>query len=317
MTKETSKNKLSTETYKGVRDFYPEDMAVQNYIFSVWRKVAERFRYEEYGASILEPAELYRTKGSDEIVNEQMFTFTDRGGREVALRPEMTPTLARMVAARRKALKFPLRWYAIANCFRYERPQRGRRREHWQLNCDLMGVSGVEGDVEIISLAHAIMKEFGARDEDFIIKISNRRKLENALLANRIAKENVPAIFRLLDKKGKMPEEERKSELEKLGYNKTTTISTGAPDAENLRQRGITNIEFDSSIVRGFDYYTGMVFEVFDTSPESRRSLFGGGRYDNLLEMFGVEPIPTVGFGMGDVTIWDFLETHKLQMKYQ
>ncbi len=309
-----TETRLTTESYKGVRDFYPEDMAVQNYIFSVWRKVAEQFNYQEYSASILEYAELYRSKGSDEIVNEQMYVFNDKGEREVALRPEMTPSLARMIAAKRKSLKFPLRWYSIPNVFRYERPQRGRRREHWQLNCDIMGIADISAEVEIISLAYKIMKEFGAKDEDFIIKISNRKKLENALLANGIAKENVPAIFRLLDKKGKVPEEGRLSELEKLGYSKNATVLTWAPDAENLKREGITNIEFDSSIVRGFDYYTGMVFEVFDTNPLNLRSLFGGGRYDNLLEMFGVEPVPTVGFGMGDVTIRDFLETHNLPL---
>src|SRR3989344_2577114 len=144
------KNRFSTEPYKGARDFYPEDMAVQNYIFSVWRKVSEQSGYQEYSASLLEYAELYRNKGSEEIVNEQMYVFKDKGDREVALRPEMTPTLARMIAAKRRALKFPLRWYSIPNVFRYERPQRGRRREHWQLNCDLMGVAGIEAEVEII-----------------------------------------------------------------------------------------------------------------------------------------------------------------------
>src|SRR3989338_4346625 len=165
-------SKLDTAPYKGVQDFYPEDMVIQNYIFSVWRKVAERFEYQEYNASPLEPAELYRAKSGDEIVNEQMFTFTDKGDREVALRPEMTPTLARMVAARRRALKFPLRWYSIPNLFRYERPQRGRRREHWQLNCDIMGVADITADIEIIAIAHAIMKEFGASDETFEMRLN-------------------------------------------------------------------------------------------------------------------------------------------------
>ena len=160
-------SKLDTGPYKGVRDFYPEDMAIQNYIFKTWREVVEKVGYQEYGASILESAELYKNKTSEEIVNEQMFTFTDRGGREVALRPEMTPTLARMVAARRKSLKYPLRWYSIPNVFRYERPQRGRRREHWQLNCDLVGIAEIEAEVEIISLAHAIMKTFWAKNKDF------------------------------------------------------------------------------------------------------------------------------------------------------
>ncbi|MDO8604797.1 MAG: ATP phosphoribosyltransferase regulatory subunit, partial [bacterium] len=160
-----NKEGLSTESYKGVRDFYPEDMAVQNYIFDVWHKVAKQSGYQEYTASILEPAELYRQKSGDEIVNDQMYIFKDKGDREVALRPEMTPTLARMIAAKRKSLKFPLRWYSIPNLFRYERPQRGRKREHWQLNCDLLGTidnDPVNAEVEIISIAHKIMKEFGA-----------------------------------------------------------------------------------------------------------------------------------------------------------
>lgn len=308
--------KLSTEPYKGVRDFYPEDMAVQNHIFSTWKKVCEEFGYVEYAASLLEPAELYRSKGSDEIVNEQMFTFTDRGGREVALRPEMTPSLARMVAARRKSLRFPLRWYTIANCFRYERPQRGRKREHWQLNADVMGISGVEAEVEIILLAYKIMTEgFGAKDTDFEIKISNRAELEKALLEEGIKQGDIHGVFRLFDKEGKMPEEERQAELEKLGYRKDAEVKwySSVSDLETkLRERKINNIRFGPKIVRGFDYYTGMVFEVFDTHEDNRRSLFGGGRYDNLLELFGAEPVPTVGFGMGDVTIRDFLETHSL-----
>lgn len=314
---DTPKKPVSTEPYKGVRDFYPEDMAIQNYIFSTWKKVAESMEppYQEYATSILEPAELYRSKGSDEIVNEQMFTFIDRGEREVALRPEMTPSLARMVAAKRKSLKFPLRWYTIANCFRYERPQRGRKREHWQLNCDLLGIAGIEAEIEIIKLASDIMKEFGAKESDFVIKISNRKKLEETLIASGVEKVNVPVILRLLDKKGKIPDDERTSELTKLGYNETKATISWTDETKSFTDAGITNVEFDSSVVRGFDYYTGMVFEVFDTHADNRRSLFGGGRYDNLLEMFGVDPIPTVGFGMGDVTIRDFLETHGLKLK--
>ncbi|MDD4988838.1 MAG: ATP phosphoribosyltransferase regulatory subunit [Candidatus Pacebacteria bacterium] len=304
--------KLSTEPYKGVRDFYPEDMAVQNYIFSIWKKVAQEFKYQEYSASILEPAELYKAKGemSEEIVNEQMYTFTDKGDREVALRPEMTPTLARMVAAKRRSWKFPLRWFSIPNCFRYEKPQRGRKREHWQLNCDLMGIAEIEAEVEIISLAHKIMKEFGAKDEDFEIQINSRKLLESAY-----GKE----MFGLLDKKEKMEKAEFESEWQKLSDK--PYVETKLEDSPELikiikalADMGI-KAKFTPSITRGFDYYTGMVFEVFDTNPENRRALFGGGRYDNLLEMFGVEPVPTVGFGMGDVTMRDFLETHRLPLK--
>jgi len=258
--------KLSTEPYKGVQDFYPEDMRIQNHIFSTWRKVVEEAGYEEYGASPLELTEIYSEKSGAEIVNEQTFTFTDRGGRSVTLRPEMTPTLARMVAARRKSLRFPLRWYSIPNLFRYERPQRGRRREHYQLNVDIMGIAERSADMEIVSVAYKIMRAFGARDEDFEIRL------------------NFPNGGR--------------QDLDKF--------------VEELNSNGIRNVKIDETLARGQAYYTGIVFEIFDTSPENGRSLCGGGRYDNLLEIFDAEPIPTVGFGMGDVALKDFLETHKL-----
>ncbi|MEK7148081.1 MAG: ATP phosphoribosyltransferase regulatory subunit [Patescibacteria group bacterium] len=253
-------SKLSTDPYKGVQDFYPEDMRIQNYIFSVWREVSERFGYEEYSASPLEPTEIYTEKSGDEIVNQQTFTFTDRGGRSVTLRPEMTPTLARMIAAKRKSLKFPLRWYSIPNLFRYERPQKGRRREHYQLNCDLIGVAGIEGDKEMVSLAYSIMKEFGAKDEDFEIRINNA-------------------------------------------------------DVETFKDIG-PNFVYDPELARGQAYYTGMVFEIFDTNKENPRAICGGGRYDGLIEsLFGGEQsgvLPILGFGWGDITMRDFLETHKL-----
>ena len=308
-------NRLSTESYKGVRDFYPEDMKVQNHIYSVWRTEAEKSGYEEYSASILEYADLYRSKGSDEIVNDQMYVFKDKGDREVALRPEMTPSLARMIAAKRKGLKFPLRWFSIPNVFRYERPQRGRRREHWQLNCDLMGIAGIEADVEIISLAHSIMKVFGAKDEDFVIKVGSRANLTRWLMEFNVPTEKHREVLMLIDKKGKMPEDERKQKLKELGADFEMSKSPVIKELlERLKNKNIQNVIFDPDVVRGFEYYTGMVFEVFDTNPENRRSLFGGGRYDNLLEMFGVEPVPTVGFGMGDVTIKDFLVTHNLPL---
>src|SRR3989344_4375861 len=259
-------------------------MAVQNYIFNVWRKVSEKFGYMEYSASLLEPAELYREKSGEEIVNEQMFTFTDKGGREVALRPEMTPTLARMIAAQRKSLKFPLRWFSMPNLFRYERPQRGRKREHWQLNCDLMGIAGMEAEIEIISLAYAVMKEFGAKDEDFEIKINDR------VLLNE--KFDSKELIKLLDRKNKMSAEEFEKAWQELA-GKPFDVAITANDTitsilTTLKERGISNTVFEPTITRGFDYYTGMVFEIFDTSPENNRSLFGGGRYDNLLEIFGV-----------------------------
>ena len=294
-------SKLETESYKGVRDFYPEDLFVQNYIFSIWRKVAEKFGYVEYGASILEPAELYRGKTSEEIVNEQTYTFTDRGKREVTLRPEMTPTIARMIAAKRRELALPFRWYAIPNVFRYERPQRGRLREHWQLNCDIFGVAGVEAETEIISLAYQLLKNFGAKDDDFEIRVNNRKIIAAGLAHKNLSEEQIRDFIRKLDKGETIPTDihfESDEEIKKL--------------LARLKENGINNVRFDETLARGFDYYTGIVFEVFDTSTENNRSLFGGGRYDNLLEIFDEAPIPAVGFGMGDVTIRDFLETHKL-----
>src|ERR1035437_10853571 len=206
MPKKTKKTKkLSTEPYKGVRDFYPADMAVQNFIFDTWKKTAESFGYEEYGASVLAPADMYKAKSGEEIVNEQTYTFTDRGKREVTLRPEMTPTVARMVAAKKRELVFPLRWYSIPNLFRYEQPQRGRVREHWQLNVDLFGLDGIESDVEVISLASQVMKNFGAKDEEFEIRVNYagllRFYLEGELKTDK--SQTIPLI-KLLDKRGKI-----------------------------------------------------------------------------------------------------------------
>jgi histidyl-tRNA synthetase len=320
MSEKTEKTKkLSTEPYKGVRDFYPADMAVQSYIFDTWKKTAESFGYEEYGASVLEPANLYKAKSGEEIVNEQTYTFTDRGEREVTLRPEMTPTLARMVAARKRELVFPLRWYSIPNLFRYEQPQRGRVREHWQLNVDLFGLDGIEADVEVISLAYKVMKNFGAKDEDFEIRVNSRNLLRKIFEGKLIDENKLGAAVRLLDRKGKMKPGEFEKGIQEitnkpidLDIKEDKEISTLI---KVLKERGIENIKFDPTLARGFDYYTGIVFEIFDTNPLNRRALFGGGRYDDLTSLFGGDKIPAVGFGMGDVTIRDFLETRNLLPK--
>ncbi len=332
------KSGLSTDPYKGVRDFYPEDMFIEQYLFDTMKDVVEHFGYEEYATSILEPSELYEAKTSEEIVNEQTYAFVDRGERRVTLRPEMTPSVARLVAAKRRELPFPLRWYSIANVFRYERPQKGRLREHFQLNCDLFGMSSIEADVEIILLSYELMRAFGAKDTEFEIRINHRGVIPEtlSLLAEEhgltMPSEKQSALLRLMDRKEKMEAEtyaEAMRELlgEKLtkvvikNYNpstirklipKTESGNTLLTLLETLESRGIKNIVHDPYLVRGFDYYTGMIFEVFDTSKENNRSLFGGGRYDNLLDLFGTERVPTVGFGMGDVTLRDFLETHNL-----
>ena len=316
-------SKLSTDPYKGVRDFYPEDMFLEKYIFGTWRKVSEKFGYEEYNASILEPSELYKQKSGEEIVNEQTYNFIDRGNRSVTLRPEMTPSVARMVSARRRELGFPLRWYSIPNLFRYEQPQRGRLREHYQLNVDLFGATGIQADIEIISVAYEIMREFGASVDDFEIRISNRdlvyKKLELAGITDNKERDD---YISLLDKKDKISNEEFQTREAQI-VGKNLSIDLNEPDEytqeilNNLEMIGISNARFDPTLFRGFSYYNGMVFEIFDTNKENRRSLFGGGRYDNLTHLFDNENTPAVGFGMGDVTIKDFLETHDLLPDYK
>lgn len=322
----TKREALSTEPYKGVRDFYPEDQFIQDYIFDHMRAACELFGYEEYNASVLEPAELYRSKTSDEIVNEQTYTFTDRGDREVTLRPEMTPSVARMIAGRARELPMPVRWFSIGNFFRYERPQKGRLREFWQLNADIVGVPGVEADAEIIALAHAVMRHLGADERDFEIRVSDRRILDAIYDNTSVAPEKRGDVTRLLDRRAKLDDfETRMTDLlgsaehaqELLAEVDRTTSSAYLEELRTLLSTmGIHNMTVDVSVTRGFDYYTGMVFEVFDTAPDNRRALFGGGRYDNLLSLFGGEPIPAVGFGMGDVTARDFLEAHGLLPAY-
>jgi histidyl-tRNA synthetase len=331
--------KLSVEPYKGTRDFYPQDQFIQNYIFGVWKRVAESFGYLEYNASILEETDLYRAKSGEEIINEQTYSFTDRGGRDVTIRPEMTPTVARMVAQKRRELSFPLRWYSIPNLFRYERPQRGRLREHWQLNVDIFGVDSIDADVETVAVAHGIMKAFGAKDESFEIHLNSRR-LMNFIMNDYIGAtaEQAHKASKLIDKMNKMQGSEfSKAMVEILGdkskkllevlkvkkfdqLDKEILQSTGAKELSDafvkLQNLGIENFLFDPAIVRGFDYYTGMVFEMYDTNPKNPRAIFGGGRYDDLVGIFGVEKVSGVGFGWGDVTTRDFLETYDLLPAY-
>jgi histidyl-tRNA synthetase len=321
-------DRLSTESYKGVRDFYPEDWSKLQSVFSTIRHTLELWGYQEYNASPLERAELYESKTSEEIVNEQTYTFTDRGDRKVTIRPEMTPTFARMIAGKRHEIPFPARWYSIPNLFRYERPQRGRLREHYQLNVDLAGIADAKADGEIIVMASEILKALGAKTDDFIIRVSSRTLLEAACHASGFDTEEAVKMYsRLLDRKSKMSREEFEAQLgsgrsDPLQAIESATDPKVAEEKEKLmglikafHARGMTNVVYDPEIVRGFDYYTGTVFEVYDTNIENPRSIFGGGRYDNLITLFGGDPIPCVGFGMGDVTLLDFLETHGLTPK--
>jgi histidyl-tRNA synthetase len=332
---------LSSQPYKGTRDYYPEDKRVQNYIFSVWHKVSRSFGYEEYGASVLEPLEIYTAKSGQELANEQTYTFTDRGGRVVAIRPEMTPTISRMVAARRQELAYPARLYSIANFMRYERPQRGREREFWQLNVDIFGADGVAAEAEILTLADSIMKEFGAQPNDYVIRINNR-KLINFMMAQYFGLDGVQAqqMIKLFDRKNKISEQDFTDQAREIfgetaddGIEKVNSLLKATSMADlpaDIRESAVVkevqelftlleranlvkSLVFDITLMRGLDYYTGMVFEVYDTHPDNNRALFGGGRYDGLVGLFGAEPLSAVGMAPGGTMMENFLEVHGLK----
>ncbi len=306
--------KLSTDNYKGVRDFYPEDYRVLEYIFNTWKGVLKKYGYEQYDASPLEYSEIYRQKSGEEIVNEQTYTFTDKGGREVSLRPEMTPTVARMVAKKHREVSYPLRWFSIPNVFRYERPQKGRLREHWQLNVDMFGLDSIYAEVEMVQIAYDILIAFGLNDSQFVIKVNNRKLLNSFFEATTLSDEQKHKVIKLLDKKNKLDnfdEQLRDIAGKEFKFDPEMDEETAAI-VDLLKKRGISNIEFDPYMVRGFDYYNGLIFEIFDTSPSNNRSVFGGGRYDNLTHIFSNDSVPAIGFGMGDVTLRDVLETYDL-----
>lgn len=332
---------LSTQPYKGARDFYPEDMRIRNRLFEVWRNVCHLYGYEEYDAPILEPVELFAAKSGDELVNEQSYSFTDRGGREIMLRPEITPSAARMVAGRRQELPLPIRWFSIPSCWRYERPQKGRGREFYQLNVDLFGVEGLAAEVEMIQMVDSLMKGFAARSDMYEIRV-NSREFMNYVLGEWIGLNEVEqkTVSRLIDRMHKMPRPEFVGLIEAsippslrdqgadeklLGTLQAKTLADLPEELqqsaacsklkeiiERIEQAGVTNLRFDISLMRGLDYYTDFVFEVFDTNPDNNRSMFGGGRYNGLVGLFGVEPIPTIGFAISDVVLMEFLKGWKL-----
>jgi len=331
---------LSPQPYKGTRDYYPEDKRIQNYIFDIWKTTVQRFGYEEYGAPMIEPLEVYTAKSGQELANEQTYAFTDKGGRVVAIRPEMTPTISRMVAARRQELAYPARLFSIANFMRYERPQRGREREFWQLNTDIFGVDSVLAEAEMISMAASIMKAFGATEKMFVIKINNRN-LINFMMAQYLGLDTIQAqlMTKLFDRKSKITIDDFRDQVVEIfgqamaedGLAKISRLlaATSMADLPReiresaavkevqelftlLERSGIGNATFDITLMRGLDYYTGTVFEVFDQDPENNRSLFGGGRYDGLVGLFGADSISAVGMAPGLTTIELFLQTHQL-----
>ena len=330
--------KLSTQPYKGTRDFYPREMKLRNWFFGKIKSSLELACFEEYDGPMLESLELYAAKSGEELAKEQTYNFTDRGGRSLAIRPEMTPTVARMVAAKMGELNYPLKWFCISNMYRYERPQRGRLREFWQLNVDIFGCDTFEADLDVIESAIALLRAFGADETMFRVHINNRRFFNDAIAA--IAGTDLEGsrkVSKVVDRKNKVPRENYEAELKTLGlddaqiaridalYQMSVEEATAlCPESEGakellalfaaLEKTGLAKYcLFDFGIIRGLDYYTGTVFEVFDEAPENNRAMFGGGRYDNLVGLFQKNAkISGVGYGMGDVTLENFLTTHHL-----
>jgi histidyl-tRNA synthetase len=338
---------LSKKPYRGTRDFFPQEKRLQNYLFDHMKKTAESFGYEPYDGPLLEEVELYKAKSGEELINDQIYSFTDRGERFVAIRPEMTPTLARLVAQVHREESKPIRWYSIPNLMRYEKPQKGRLREHWQFNCDIFGAPGRSGEVEILQVAINLLESYGANQEHFEILI-NDRTIVDTIFSKLIKanEEETYALYKIVDKAKKVPQEalvkmfNEKTELtedsQKIFFEYLSLESFDAlitflnqydsKDVANEFSQLIDQLKelnliqyclYDPTIVRGLDYYTGIVFEIFDKSPENRRALCGGGAYANLLQIFNEPSLPGVGFGLGDVTLKDFLTSHNLVNSFE
>jgi histidyl-tRNA synthetase len=334
----------SIRPLNGFRDFYPPAFAERAHIFAVWRRVAARYGFVEYDGPPLEPLELFTKKSGDEIVG-QLYNFVDKGGRDVALRPEMTPTVARMVSAQANALRKPVRWFSIPQLFRYERAQRGRLREHYQLNADIFGDGGESTDAELVALVIDILREFGLTSADVRVRLSDRRLLNAILASLGHAEERFPAIYAVLDKFDRQPRETSEEKLREAGCTAAEIAelfalvdSTQASGIDALARAGLSGdastrlaalqstlamvesligtavapwVHLDLTIVRGLAYYTGVVFEVFDAKGELR-AVCGGGRYDNLLESLGGVAMPAAGFGWGDVVLGELLRDRGL-----
>ena len=308
-------------------------MSVRTQVFGRLYEVIERYGYQRYDGPILEPVKIYEAKSSREIVEQQLYTLTDRGGRRLALRPEMTPSVARIIAGNVGKLQLPVRWYSHPNCHRYERPQRGRVREHWQINVDVFGSDSPACEIEMFELIHDMMGELGATRDMWVLRVSDRVLL-TAILSTvvEVLADQVRGVSALIDRWEKYPPDRLAADAAELGmtdkqfHRLGEVLSAGEAILDELpddaREQSVLLrvlatgardlITFDPMIVRGFDYYTSTVFEVFDVSPENRRSLFGGGRYANLVGLFSGQQVPGIGFGMGDVTLMDFLGTHDL-----
>jgi histidyl-tRNA synthetase len=302
----------------GFRDFYPEECALRNYLFENWRRVARSFGFQEYDGPTLEPTELYKRKSGEEL-KTQLFRFIDQGDRDVCIRPEMTPTLARLVATRAREFRKPIKWFSISSFFRFEKPQKGRLREFYQINCDILGDNSAAADAELIGLAIALHRVFGLTETDFFVRINNRSLWAEFLIKHQQPVERLPEFLSVIDKLERENEETTASKLQSFQLDLTAVrefLATPAASVpgfgdlfRELQWRGLENfVELDLTIVRGLDYYTGLVFEIFDRQKENR-ALAGGGRYDNLISVIseGETDLPAAGFAIGDVTFSNLL----------
>jgi len=329
---------ISTNPYKGTKDFYPEDQAIQNFIFDGWRYVCESHGFLEYQTPIIENAEIYRAKSGEDVGNKELFTFSDLAERDLALRPEMTPSVTRMVSAKFKEMSKPIKLFSIGTFYRNEKPQKGRNREFWQLNADIFGDETIYSDIEIINLSLNIMKYFKAPKESFMININHRKLINSFLDSLKIDNSEKIQIIRIIDKFEKIPESYFKEEILKIttedNYNQInkflkssfSELETLFPNLkEDLGYKNLQeilqilkrmnlnqNVNFKSNLVRGFDYYDGLVFEVNDQNQDNPRSLFGGGRYNGLADIFGGQNFPAIGFAPGNETFRIFLENWNL-----
>ncbi len=330
--------KISNSEIKGASDWLPEEFAVRKYIFDSWRRVCKRYGFEEYLTPLLEKAEIYRAKSGEDVGGKELLVFKDLGDRELAIRPEMTPSVVRLVSKNYKSEAKPIKYFSIANFFRNEKPQRGRNREFWQLNCDIFGTDSEMSDLEMIELAIDIILEFSPPKNSFILKINNRKLLDEFLNYIQVEEKNRVKVLRILDKKEKLSINEFEKSLKDIGLSdeqiNNISIFLEGKKGDNflslinssekltaIYQELISFISklqedsygdyiiFDPSIIRGFDYYNGIVFEVFDLNPENNRAIFGGGRYDGLAKIFGEENFPALGFAPGDETTKLFLES--------
>ncbi len=305
------------QSLPGFRDFAPKDCAVRNYIFDRWREVARRYGFVEYDGPLLEDLDLYKKKSGEEIV-KQLYDFTDKGGRPVALRPEMTPTLARIIAATQREYKKPIKWFCLPQMFRYERPQRGRLREHYQFNADIIGESSLAADVELIALCVDILRAFGFTAEDVVVRISDREFWIDFLREQNVPEERWEEALQAIDKSEREPREKTAARLGPLAEPAFKILDGGGKSEKlerllaALRDRGLAEfVKIDLGIVRGLAYYSGVVFEAFDRGGKLR-ALAGGGRYDNLIQQLsdGAVSLPALGFAMGDVVLGELIAEH-------